>query len=65
MSQPADFLPPQNGELHEWEIQYVELQPHSAVVGFHRLHSKSAANALRSFDRTVPRHGKILKVRKV
>jgi hypothetical protein len=61
----ANFLPPQNGEIHEWEIEYMEPYPRSGVVGSHRIKSKSSANALRSFERAVPSHGKILGVRKV
>lgn len=62
MKVPANFLPSNNGELHEFEIVYRDQRYHTAK---HVVTSKSPANALRSFAKAVPRHGKILKVRKM
>lgn len=60
---PADFLPAHNGELHEFQIVYLNELFRKETS--HTLTSKSVPNALKSFDRAVPRHGRILSIRKV
>ncbi len=62
MNEPANFLPELNGELRDFEIVYRDLTFHTAR---HTVKSKSAINALKSFAKAVPWHGKIYKVRKV
>lgn len=62
MTEPANFLPAHNGELHEFEVRYYDER---VQIARHTLTSKSVANALKSFDRAVPRHGRILGIKKV
>lgn len=62
MSEAPSFLPPSNGELHEFEVVYLDM---NGVRQSYRLQSKQPRNALVSFDRAIKRHGRILKVRKV
>lgn len=63
------FLPAPNGELHEFEIEYVvpgkSHRRLGRLVRTHCVMSKSTANALKSFDKAVPQHGKILGVKRL
>lgn len=61
---PANLLPESmsNGELFDFEIVYRDIHFH---VQLHTVNCKSLPNALKSFGKAVPRHGKILKARKV
>ncbi len=63
MSEPANFLPNPNGELHDFEVLYEKEFAGLQLV--HVVRSKSVRNALGSFTRAVPRHGRILKVSKL
>lgn len=62
MSAIASFIPEYNGELHEFQIAY---RDECFREVSHVATCKSLSNALKSFERAVPRHGKIFSVRKV
>lgn len=59
---PANFLPEQNGELNDFEIVY---RNGSGKTSHTVRQVKSLENALKSFAKSVPSHGRILKVAKV
>lgn len=63
MSEVPSLIPVESGELHDYEVRYLDyrgcLQVHTV------LQSKALRNALASFHRAVPRHGQIRRVRKV
>jgi hypothetical protein len=64
----ANFLPTQNGELHDWEIIYSDHRVpfSSAATETHIVKGvASLKNALSSFNRAVPQHGRIKSVRKL
>lgn len=68
MSETPSLLPVENGELHDFEITYADPEvPFSTVATCTHIvrGCKSIPNAMRSFDRAVPRHGIIRKVRKL
>lgn len=64
----ANLLPPENGELYDFEITYRDERVpfSSAATETHVVkQSKSLKNALASFHRAVPRHGQIQRIRKL
>lgn len=64
--QIPSLLPPENGELSTFEISYLAPRANAAIVkATHAIVSKSPFNALASFHRAVPKHGRILAVKKV
>ena len=62
MSEAPSLLPPENGDLHDFVVTYLA---NGGAERTHTLKSKAAPNALASFARAVPRHGRILGIRKV
>lgn len=62
MKEIPSFLPVENGELHDFEVTYLDAK---GVRQVYPLQSKAAPNALRSFDRAVRDHGRILGLKKV
>lgn len=66
MKDVPSLLPPDNGELHDYEVRYVMRSEMGAALCEHTVRqSKSLKNALASFARAVPRHGPIKGIKKV
>jgi hypothetical protein len=61
-SNTPSFIPASNGELHDFEIVYRDVYYQPAR---HTVRCRNIGNALKSFARALPRHGKIVAVRKV
>jgi hypothetical protein len=64
----AALIPISNGELHDYEVRYVDgrVPFSSAAITTHTVRqSKSIKNALASFARAVPHHGAIKSIKKV
>lgn len=62
MNEVPSLLPVDNGAVHPFVVRYVGADGREQT---HPIESKSVRNALASFTRAVPRHGRILGIRKV